>query len=97
VEAAQQPGVLESLLDLVPAPAWTRGPDLRLTYVNRRYAEAAGQPDAASALVMQQELGAGQLGQNGKALARRALRTGHEQTESITVVADGRRRLFQVV
>lgn len=85
------------LLDLIPNPAWLRKPDLSLAYVNRCYADVMGQPDIASALASQQEMGAGQLGANGKALAKRALRTGHEQTESISVVVDGNRRLFQIV
>lgn len=85
------------LLDLIPNPAWLRNSDLSMAYVNRCYAMAVGQPDIAAALAAQQEMGVGQLGANGKALAKRALRTGHDQTESISVVVDGRRRLFQVV
>ena len=85
------------LLDLIPNPAWLRSPDLSLCYVNRCYAQAAGQSDIASAIAAQPEIGAGQLGANGKALAKRALRTGHEQTESISVVVDGSRRLYQIV
>ena len=85
------------LLDIVPVPVWLRDADLSLTYVNRQHAETAGMPNVSTALATQLELGAGQLGTNGKALARRALRTGHEQTESISLVVNGCRRLFQVV
>ena len=86
-----------TLLDLVPSPAWIRGPGLDLTYVNKCYALTVGSQDLASALFAQKELGAGQLGANGKALAKRVLRTEQEQTESISVVINGARRLFQVV
>ncbi len=85
------------LLDLIPNPAWLRHPDLSLAYVNQCYAKVVGHPDIAAVLASQQEMGVGQLGGNGKALAKRALRTGHEQTESISVVVDGHRRLFQIV
>ena len=90
------PPLAEALLDLVPCPAWLRGGDLQITYVNRCYADAVGQPDLATTLAVQSELGAGQLGSNGKALAKRALRTAQEQTESISIIVNGARRLFQV-
>lgn len=86
-----------ALLDLIPSPAWLRGPELALAYTNRSYAAAVGSADIATALMEQRELGTGQLGANGKALAKRVLRTGHEQTESISVVVDGKRRLFQII
>ncbi len=86
-----------ALLDLIPHPAWLRGADLTLTYVNRGYAAVVGSADIATALMEQRELGSGQLGANGKALAKRTMRTGHEQTESISVVVDGKRRLFQII
>ncbi len=73
-----------------------RGPDLRLIYVNRSYTDAVGQLDMTTALAAQSELGTGQLGTNGKALAKHVLRTAQEQTESISVIVNGARRLFQV-
>lgn len=96
-ESAGVQHLAATLLDLVPCPAWLRGPDLAITYANQSYASAAGTVDMASTLAAQRELGAGQLGANGKALAKRALRTAQEQTESISVVVNGSRRLFQVV
>jgi len=85
-----------ALLDRSPVAVWTRKPDHHLAYVNPAYARASGGADASSVLAEQRELGRGQLGMDGRSLARRVLRTGGEQTESISVVADGRRRLLQV-
>jgi len=48
-----QIGALKSLLDTLPEPAWLRGPDRNLTWVNQAYAEATD-TDAATRAVQEQ-------------------------------------------
>ena len=74
---------------------WLRAPDLSIVYVNHAFARAAGTPDRASAAIQGLELGQGALGADGRALAQRVRRTTMEQTESVSIVSGGVRRLFQ--
>lgn len=79
-----------------PQPVWLRAPDLSLMQVNTAYARAVGAPDAVSAAIRGLELGQGQPGTAARSLADRARRTGVEQTETASVVAEGARRLYQL-
>jgi PAS domain-containing protein len=49
-ESAGAQHLAATLLDLVPCPAWLRGPDLAIIYANQSYASAAGTVDMASTL-----------------------------------------------
>ncbi len=83
-------------MDSVPRPMWLRAPDLSIISVNRAYARIVGAADQVSAAVMGLELSIGDYGWEKGELARRVRRTGVEQTESMGIVVDGKRRLFQI-
>jgi len=74
----------ETMLDRLPMPAWYRRPgSLDLAYRNK----------AAEGLVDD----GGPADRVGRGLAQRVQRSGSEQTESASVVIDGRRRLIEIV
>ncbi|GAB4174468.1 MAG: PAS domain-containing sensor histidine kinase [Thalassobaculales bacterium] len=69
-----------AVLELVPAPIWRRRPDLEIDWAN---------------LARHTVLGADH-DESGRAVAARALRSGRAQSESRSVVVDGRRRIFDI-
>ena len=85
---------LRGVLDLLPLPVWRRSADLALIYCNRAYAAAV---DAApqKALAERREIGAGVVGEGGRALASRARGTMMPQSESHHIVVAGSRRLME--
>jgi signal transduction histidine kinase len=85
---------LTQLVDCLPWPIWRRARDLGLAWVNRAYSDTLGQSRDA---VLASELplvSAG--GEDARALAERAQRSGRPQSESHSLVVVGQRRLFDV-
>jgi len=85
---------LRSVFDLLPLPVWRRSADLGLIDCNRAYAAAVDAP-AQKALVERREIGAGAVGEGGRALAGRARGTMMPQSESHHIVVAGSRRLME--
>ena len=83
------------LLDALPDPVWSRGPDLRLAYCNTAYAEAVGR-DRAAVLAEGIELPGTALAEASRALARRARAGGETASENQHVVMAGERRLLSL-
>lgn len=87
---------LDAFFEQWPHPAWLRAPDLRLMRVNAAFAQAVGAPDALTAVVRGLELAPADFGAAERRLAASVQRTGVEQTESVSVVANGVRLLYQL-
>ena len=85
---------LRSVFDLLPLPVWRRDVDLGLVDCNRAYA-AAVDATAQKALAERREIGAGAVGEGGRALATRARGTMMPQSESHHIVVAGSRRLME--
>ena len=85
---------LRAVVDLLPLPVWRRGADLGLIECNHAYAAAVDVP-AAKALAERREIGAGVVGEGGRALAGRARSTMMSQSESHHIVIGGARRLME--
>jgi signal transduction histidine kinase len=85
---------LRGVLDVLPLPVWRRGADLALIDCNRAYA-AAVDAAAQKTLAEQREIGAGAIGEGGRALASRARATIVPQSESHHIVIAGSRRLME--
>ena len=85
---------LRSVFDLLPLPVWRRSADLGLIDCNRAYAAAVDAP-AQKALVERREIGAGAVGEGGRALAGRVRGTMMPQSESHHIVVAGSRRLME--
>ena len=84
---------LRQVLDALPYPVWRRRADtLVLLDANRAYGQAV-EAAPAQAIAESREIGATALGEEGRALADRARRTGVAQSESHHIVVGGQRRL----
>ncbi len=85
---------LRFLVDKLPYPAWVRDKNLQIVYCNAAYADAL---DLTTQDVLQNnlELGASVIGEEGKALAARALKTDVLQSESHHVVVKGKRLFYE--
>lgn len=95
----KQPGMssvpFQQALDMMPRPAWLRGDDLSLMWVNSAYAEAIGQP--AEAIIAQQtELLRHASDADGRSLARDAQKNKKPATALRHVVVGSERRLLLV-
>ena len=87
---------LRHALDVLPRPVWRRRrADLALIDCNHAYAAAVDAP-VATALAEGRELGAGAIGDRGRALALKAARTGEAQRETHHIVIGGSRRLVEI-
>ncbi len=82
-------------LDALPIPVWRRAGDGRLLYCNATYAEMVD-ADPEAVLESGIEIARGAVGEDGKALALRAIDTGQPQAESHHIVAGGARRLLDM-
>ncbi|HSK39725.1 MAG TPA: ATP-binding protein [Arenibaculum sp.] len=87
---------LRTALDVVPYPIWLRREDLSLAWVNKAYAKVLD-TSAHSITQSQRELTSEVAGASGRALAEQARSSGIAQSESVHLVADGQRRLFEVI
>ena len=93
--AAEERQSLNALLDAVPRPVWRRDQDLRLSYCNAAFESAVGQ-SKSEVLKRSTELVGQAAAEAARALARKALESGEEQTMTSHVVADGERKLFLI-
>jgi len=93
--AAAAPLESQRALDALPRPAWLRGADLALTWVNAAYARALGE-DAATIIAGQKELLRHSSDADGRSLARGAQKNKAPATALRHVVIDGERRLLLV-
>jgi signal transduction histidine kinase len=86
---------LVTLLDALPVPVWLRRADLSIGWVNRAYAAAV---DAGRDRVVAEgiELAKGQLGADGRDLARRVRDDDAAAGDRRHVVIDGERRLVEI-
>ncbi|MDJ0951741.1 MAG: ATP-binding protein [Alphaproteobacteria bacterium] len=84
---------LRTLLDALPVPVWRRNADLAIDWCNAAYAIAVGS-GRGEMLADRRELGAGVIGDDGRALAKRVQRSGLPQSESHHITIDGARRLI---
>ena len=84
---------MKALLDLMPAPAWARGVDGRLIFVNAAYARAVDAKDSMEAVAREMEL----LDSSVRGNLSRARQTGKPYTARLAAIAAGSRRMFDVV
>lgn len=85
---------LHAVLDVLPVAVWWRaGADAVIVGCNRAYGRIVGAPPPA-VIREQIEIGAAVIPEQGRALARRALRSDRPQSESHHIVTGGERRLF---
>ena len=84
---------MKALLDLMPAPAWARGEDGRLIFVNAAYARAVDAKDSMEAVAREMEL----LDRSVRGNLSRARQTGKPYTARLAAIAAGSRRMFDVV
>lgn len=93
-EAEKESNFFKDFMDLLPIPVWWRDPEeLTLMGCNEAYA-AAMEQSREEILGGAKELGAGHIGERGRALARRALKMSEPVSESHYVVVGGKRRLL---
>lgn len=89
---------LGEILDALPLPVWWRNPEtLKVDGGNKVYAKAIGLEDSASISGSNRDLLTGLVGEEGTALARRALHRSTPQSESHHVVINGTRQLYDFV
>ncbi|MGE5200498.1 MAG: ATP-binding protein [Acidobacteriota bacterium] len=87
---------LRQVLDALPFPIWRRRADgLALVEVNRAYGQAV-EASPEQAVAEGREIAAPATGDDGRALAERARRTGMAQSESHHIVVAGQRRLLEL-
>ena len=84
---------MKALLDLMPAPAWARGEDGRLVFVNSAYARAVDAKDSMEAVARETEL----LDRTTRNNLARARATGKPSTARLPAIVAGARRIFDVV
>jgi signal transduction histidine kinase len=84
---------MKALLDLMPAPAWARGVDGRLIFVNAAYARAVDAKDSMEAVAREMEM----LDRSVRGNLSRARQTGKPYTARLPAIAAGSRRMFDVV
>ncbi len=86
---------LAATLDALPIPVWRRAADGRLLYCNATYARMVD-ADPEAAVESGIEIARGTVGENGRAMAFRAIETGASQSESHHIVAGGVRKLLDL-
>lgn len=92
--AEQESSFFKDFLDLLPMPLWWRRPDdLSIIGCNQAYGDAM-ETARDEILTGGKELGAGHIGERGRALARRAAKMSVPISESHYVVVRGKRRLL---
>jgi signal transduction histidine kinase len=82
-----------ALLDALPIPVWLRGPDERLTWVNRAYAEAVEAKSPDEARDGQIEL----LESRQRKAVERRLKSGKPFHERVPLIAGGERKSHDVI
>ncbi len=95
-QANNQIQEFRALLEALPFPAWLRGPDLRLGWVNAAYAAAVG-GRADTVVLEQMELVPPAERGKGPHPAQLAADLGNARMEQRHVVIEGQRRLLHIV
>ncbi len=88
---------LSQLIEAAPIPMWHRGPDLRLTLVNRAYVEAVDAASADDAVTRGLELVEAAGGVGPIAAASAARDSGEVRARTVPVTLGGQRRSVRVV
>ncbi len=88
---------LSNLIEAAPVPMWFRGPDLRLTLVNRAYVEAVDAASAEDVVARGLELVEPVAGVTAIAAAAVARDSGQISNREVAATIDGRRRAMRVV
>jgi signal transduction histidine kinase len=88
---------LAQLIEAAPIPMWHRGPDLRLTLVNRAYVEAVDAADAADVVTRGLELVEMAGGIGPIAAAATARDSGEVYARTVPATVGGQRRSVRVV
>ncbi len=89
---------LAQLIEAAPVPMWHRGPDLRLTLVNRAYVEAVDAASAEDAVARGLELVEAAAGGVGPIAAAAAARDSGEVTaRTVPATLGGQRRSVRIV
>lgn len=84
---------LRRLLHEMEEPAWIRGDDGKLIWVNQAYASAVGHPDAAASIAAQAEL----LGSATRRQIAETQLAGHAFRETVSAVVGHDRRRYAVI
>jgi signal transduction histidine kinase len=88
---------LSQLIEAAPIPMWHRGPDLRLTLVNRAYVSAVDAADADEAVGKGLELVEASSGTGPLAAAAAARDAGEVRWRDVPATIGGQRRALRVV
>ena len=88
---------LSNLIEAAPIPMWFRGPDLRLTLVNRAYVEAVDAADAADVVGRGMELVEPLGGMTPIAAAVAARNAGEPVARDVPATIGGKRRSMRIV
>ncbi len=88
---------LSQLIEAAPIPMWHRGPDLRLTLVNRAYVDAVDASDADDVIARGLELVEPGTGTSPLATASAARDAGESRTREVPATINGQRRSIRVV
>ncbi|CAM3237366.1 histidine kinase [Sphingomonas antarctica] len=95
--AGQAFRTLSRLIEAAPVPMWHRGPDLRLTLVNRAYVDAVDAVDAEDAVKRGVELVEGSAGIGPIAAAAAARDAGEVRQRIVPAIIGGARRAMRIV
>lgn len=95
--AGQAFRTLSRLIEAAPVPMWHRGPDLRLTLVNRAYVDAVDASDAEDAVTRGVELVEGGRGIGPIAAAAAARDAGEVRERIVPAIIGGARRAMRIV
>jgi signal transduction histidine kinase len=88
---------LSQLIEAAPIPMWHRGPDLRLTLVNRAYVDAVDATDADDVVARGLELVEPGAGTSPLAIAAAARDDGEVRSRDVPATIQGQRRSMRVV
>ncbi|MFM9978072.1 MAG: PAS-domain containing protein [Sphingomonadaceae bacterium] len=88
---------LSQLIEAAPIPMWHRGPDLRLTLVNKAYVSAVDAADADEVVGKGLELVDGASGAGPMAAAAAARDAGEVRSRDVPATIGGQRRALRVV
>ncbi len=88
---------LSQLIEAAPIPMWHRGPDLRLTLVNRAFVDAVDAADADDAIARGLELVEPGTGASPLAAAAAARDAGETRARDVPATIKGQRRSMRVV
>lgn len=87
---------LAGLIEAAPMPMWHRGPDYRLSFVNRAYVDAVGAVDGEQAAADEIELIEPVEGKSPIVFAAAAQEAGRPIDRTVSATIDGQRRQLQV-